>query len=212
MKGGAKGDFLDTHLLLEAVPPLRRRGFIPEPPAPNLSPKPPVAQQIAKLQERLASHLQPALAEEAALRRRWLGEMHAAFGAGVRQAQILAATQELINELGRRGQPVNELAAARTTFEASDYDAARAAVGRLPPPGEEKPGDLAAPVATAMVASAKMAQALETALTRTEPELRAQLQLAGIDPDAERTVVAEIDSDLADIEQLLTGDRHADAA
>jgi hypothetical protein len=36
--------------------------------------------------------------------------------------------------------------------------------------------------------------------------------LAGIDPDAERTVVAEIDSDLMEIEQLLAGDRHADAA
>lgn len=212
MKGGQKGDFYETHLLLDVVPPLRKRGFIPEPPAPNLSPKQPVAQQIARLQERLASELRPALAEEAALRRSWLGEMDAAFGAGVRQAQILAATQELINELGRRGQPVNDLAAARTMFQAEDYDAARAAVGRLPQPGEEKPGDLAAPVAVAMNVSAKLARALDAALARTEPELLAQLQLAGIDPDAERTVVAEIDSDLMEIEQLLAGDRHADAA
>jgi hypothetical protein len=138
--------------------------------------------------------------------------MDVAFGAGVRQAQILAATQELINELGRRGQPVNDLAAARTMFQAEDYDAARAAVGRLPQPGEEKPGDLAAPVAVAMNVSAKLARALDAALARTEPELLAQLQLAGIDPDAERTVVAEIDSDLMEIEQLLAGDRHADAA
>jgi uncharacterized protein (DUF2267 family) len=212
MKGGAKGDFLETQLLLDAVPPLRKGGFIPMLPAPNLAPKPPIAQQIAKLQGRLASELRSALADEAALRRRWLAEMDAAFGAGIRQAQILAATQELINELGRRGQPVQELAAARAMFHASDYDAARTAVDRLPPAGEEKPGDLAASIVNSIGASTKLARALETALTRTEPELRAQLQLAGIDPDAERTVIAEIEFDLGEIEQLLAGSHHADAA
>ena len=212
MKGGQKGDFIDTHALLGAVTALRRSDFIPEPPPSGLAPKPPALQQLAKIVAQLSADLRLALQQEAALRRSWLSEMEGAFGRDVRQAEIIATATELFNELGRLGLPVADVAAAKTAFQQCQYDALVAAVRRLSEPGAERPAELADAAEAVIQASRKLAQAMESALRRAEPELDARLRLAGIDPDAEGITVAELDAALAGIEDSLTEDRRADAA
>jgi hypothetical protein len=191
---------------------MRRSGFVPEAPPSSLEPKPAGLQQLLKITTRLSAELRPALQQEAALRRAWLSEMETAFGPSVRQAEIAAAATELTNLLGRLGLPTTDIAAAKNAFQQCPYDAMVSAVHRLPEPGSEKLADVAQRAEAAIQASRKLAQVMEAALRRAEPDLDARLRLAGIDPDAERTTVAEIDAALADINASLAEGQHADAA
>jgi hypothetical protein len=138
--------------------------------------------------------------------------MEVAFGPNIRQAEIVTRASELTNLLGRLGLAAAEIGAAKSAFQQCTYDTLVSMVRRLPEPGAEKPADVAQKSEAVIQTSRKLLRAMEVALQRAEPELEARLRLAGIDPDAERTIVAEIDTALADISDSLAEDQDADAA
>ena len=213
MKGSSKGSFLDAPALLADAAGIRKSGFIPDPPPAGLAAKPRELQQLARDAARLAADLRPALQDEADRRRRWLSDMDAVF-AGASKAEIAGSAQNLANDLGQLGKSgVNNLLAALHAFKPVRYDAALTSARDLPEPGAERPVHLAiAGMAAAMRASADLARAWEAALTPAELEIRAQLQQAGIDSDAERSVAADVDAALAEISGMLEEGSHADAA
>jgi len=212
MKGGTKGFYIDTHMLLPTVTNLRRSGFVPATPQAGLTPRLGPLQQVDKIYSRLATELRPAVQQEAALRRSWLSDMNAAFGPDARQADIVSEATELVNKLGGLGRPVSELGAARSAFQQCEYDAALAAARRLPEPGAERPGDVASAAGSVIQVSRQFARTMGNTLDQAEPDLRARVRLAGIDEDAQRTTEAELDAALSDIDQSFAEDPRADAA